>query len=281
VIRVLRPEFPGLSVVRMAQLLEVPRSLVYRVPVKAQEFSDVLQAIERLVVCFLGYGYRRVHRALALKGLKVGEYRTRKLMREHGLLARRARSRGVTRASARERRLANLVKGLKATAPNQVWVADTTLVRTQTGPVYLAAILDVYSRKAISWHLSRRNDEALVSTCLAKALHARKPSSGWIHHSDQGSTYTAQGYARLIRDHGGRQSLSAPGKPRDNAYVESFFRTVKLEEVDRNHYGSFLEAEAALESYLKGNYNPLRMHSSLGYMSPDQFEAQSNGEAQP
>lgn len=259
----------------MAQLLEVPRSLLYRKPVPKKEFADVLASIEKIVLTFLGYGYRRVLRTLR-RSLKVTEYRTRKLLRENGLNARRPRSRGVTRARLRDRRAANLLKGQRPTASNQIWVGDTTLVRTSSGPVYVAILLDAYSRKAISWHMSRRNDEALVRSCLEKALQARRPDAGWVHHTDQGSTYTAQSYVRRIREAGGRLSYSAPGRPQDNGMAESFMRTLKLEEVDRNRYETYLEAEASLERYMNTIYNQSRMHSALGYQSPDEFEAKES-----
>lgn len=262
----------------MSQLLGISRSLVYARR-KNKSRPELLLAIEELVVLFLGYGYRRVRRALEHNGIAVSEYEVRKLMKSHGLMARRPRSRGVTRPSARDRRAGNLLKGLSASAPNQIWVADTTLVRTASGPLYLAAMMDLFSRKAVAWHLSRRNDEELVRQCLLKAIQTRKPNLGWIHHSDQGSTYTASGYTKLIRDAGGRSSFSAPAKPRENAHMESFFRTLKLEEVDRNRYESFLEAQTSIERFIDTIYNQLRMHSSIEYMSPDQFESRITGEA--
>jgi len=256
----------------MCALLGVPRSLVYRRSSRAEK-PDILPVVERIVTMYLGYGYRRVFRDLLKQGVQVSEYRVRKFLRENGLSARRPRSRGVTRAGVRDRRAANLVKGHVAQGINEIWGADTTLIRTESGPLYLAAMLDLHSRKVVGWSLSRRNDEELVLACLKRALESRRPPAGWIHHSDQGSTYTASGYSRLIRDHGGRLSLSAPGKPRDNAHVESFFRTLKLEEVDRNRYESFLEAKASIEKFIEQIYNAARMHSSLEYMSPDQFES--------
>lgn len=262
----------------MAQLLGISRSLVYARS-SNEPSSQLLLAIEEVVVKFLGYGYRRVRRTLQREGMPVSEYEVRKVMREHGLLARRPRSRGVTRSNARDRRAGNLLKGLHAEAPNEIWVADTTLVRTNSGPLYLAALVDLFSRKVVGWQLSRRNDELLVRDCLFKALQSRKPNLGWIHHSDQGSTYTAAGYTKLIRDAGGKASFSAPGKPRDNAHMESFFRTLKLEEVDRNQYETFLEAQTALERFIQTIYNQQRMHSSIEYMSPDQFESRKTGEA--
>jgi putative transposase len=274
----LRADFPALSIHRMAQLLGVPRSLVYRKQ-RLNSEARALEAIERLVTVFLGYGYRRVCRALRTEGFELGERRVRRLMRENGLLARRPRSKGVTRPRPGDLRLANLIKEFRPSAPNQVWAADTTRIRTQTGPVYLASLLDLFSRKVVAFRLSRRNDEQLVRACLEAALEARRPGPGWIHHSDRGSTYTAAGYTRRIRNAGGRLSLAATGCPLENACAESFFRTLKLEEVDRNRYETFLELEASLEVYIDGIYNAQRMHSSLNYQSPDQFEQRHAGEA--
>jgi len=262
----------------MCQLLGVHRSLVYR---RAGRLArpPLLGCLERLVTTFLGYGYRRVHRALVRQGVEVSEYWVRKTMRQEGLQARRPRSRGITRARVLDRRAANLLKGLKPTRPDEVWAGDTTLIRTASGPVYLAGLIDVFTRRVVAWRLSRRNDAALTLACLNQALESRRPQAGWIHHSDQGSAYTAEVYVKRIRDAGGRLSLSKPGTPQENAYAESFFRTLKLEEVDRNHYETFLEAEAALESYIDDIYNNRRMHSSLGYLSPDEFENRFAGGA--
>lgn len=278
-IRVLRPMFPALSVHRMAQLLGVSRSLVYR-RVRLRQAPALLPVVEQIVMTFLGYGYRRVLRELRSQGYACTEYGVRQLLRKQGLLARRPRSRGVTRMGVRDLRAANLLKGLSVSTSDAVWVADTTHIRTQAGPLYLAVLMDLHSRKIVSWQLSRRNDEQLTRACLDQALQQRRPSPSWIHHSDRGSPYTALAYTRRIRQAGGKVSLSRPGCPLENAHVESFFRTLKLEEVDRNRYASFLEAETALESYIDGLYNARRMHSSLGYTSPDQFEALQTGEAQ-
>lgn len=276
-IRLLRAEFPGVSLHRMCQLLSVPRSLVYRKPVAAKT-SPVLDAVQALVLRFMGYGYRRVRLALRDQGHLVSEHHVRKLMHGHGLMARRPRSKGCTRSSAKDKRCGNLVKGLVPDGVNQVWVADTTQFVAGGTRLYLAAVMDLHSRMVVGWSLSRRNDEALVSACLRRALEQRRPDAGWIHHSDQGSTYLASGYAGLVRQMGGRQSLSAPASPRDNAHMESFFRTLKLEEVDRNQYESFLEAQSSLETYIQKIYNQERIHSALGYQSPQQFESRLHGE---
>jgi transposase InsO family protein len=275
-IRALRREFGGLSVHRMCALLGVSRALVYARS-RPKEPGLPLEAVEHLASRYLGYGYRRMTRALRCQGIATSEYAVRHFLREHGLLARRPRSRGLTRASSRDRRAGNLAKGMHPEGPNRLWGADTTRIRTESGPLYLAAMVDLYSRKVVGWKLSRRNDEALVAACLQAALEHRRPPLGWIHHSDQGSTYTAAGYTGRVRAAGGRLSLSAPGKPRDNAHVESFFRTLKLEEVDRNRYEDFRQAQQSIDQYIHDNYNATRMHSALEYMSPDQFESLYRG----
>jgi transposase InsO family protein len=262
----------------MCQLLDFPRSLLYRQPAHKKDHG-LLEHIERVVTAFQGYGYRRVHRQLVKEGVEASERQVRRILRDEGLLARRARSKGLTRARLQDRRAPNLAKDFQADAPNQIWAADTTQLSTASGPVYLACLVDVYSRRAVGWHLSRRNDMALVLACLNKALESRRPQAGWIHHSDQGSPYTAQDYVQRIRDRGGRLSLTRPGAPQENAYIESFFRTLKLEEADKNRYQGFLEAEAALSRFIEKFYNQERMHSRLGYLSPDEFERRHAGGA--
>jgi putative transposase len=255
----------------MCLLQGISRWLVYRRGCRRDDGSLLLE-IEEISVEYLGYGYRRVRLELARRGRACSEHLVRRLMRENGLMARRPKSKGVTRPRILDRRQANLVLGLKPDRQDQVWAADTTLVHVSGGSLYLAAVLDLFSRRVVGWHLSRRNDEQLTLACLAKALSQRRPALGWIHHSDRGSTYTSSAYVAAVRTAGGRLSLSQPGRPRENAYAESFFRTLKLEEVDRNRYESFLEAQSALGRYIESIYNRQRMHSSLGYTSPDQFE---------
>lgn len=276
-IRSLRSEFPKLSLHRMAQLLGVPRSMLY-LPESQAEQSPVLERVQELVMRFMGYGYRRVRLALVSEGVSVSEHHVRKLMREHGLLARRPRSKGCTRAGVRDVRCGNLVKNVCPQGPDMVWVADTTQFFAGGARLYLSVVMDLFSRQVVGWSLSRRNDEDLVRRSLCKALESRHPGSGWIHHSDQGSTYLAKGYVGFIRSMGGRQSVSAPGRPQDNAHMESFMRTLKLDEVDRNRYESFAEAHASLQTYIESIYNKERLHSSLGYKSPEQFESRFYGE---
>ncbi len=278
VIGSLREEFAGLSIHRMCQLLNVHRSLVYRVSGKRVS-SVPLDVVEQIVTRYLGYGYRRVHRELANQGIHKTQYSVRAFLRDQGLLALRPRSKGVTRSRVLDYRACNLLKGFKASCPDEVWVVDTTLIRTSSGPVYMASLLDIFARRLVAFSLSKRNDLTLTMDCLNKSLEARRPGLGWIHHSDQGSTYTAQAYVKRIRDAGGRVSYTKPGSPRENAYAESFFRTLKLEEVDRNQYQNLLEAEAAISAYVE-LYNSTRMHSGLGYKSPIEFEVRFVGGAE-
>jgi len=271
VIRELRSSFPQLSVHRMCVLLKVSRALVYQ-PVRDPSRPDLLSAIESIVTKFLGYGYRRVHHELANRGIQTSIYEVRTQMREHGLSARRPPSKGITRRNPRDRAHLNLMREFKPAAPDQVWAADLTQIRTNSGTVYMAALIDVFSRKVVGWHLSRNPDTKLALACLEKAIQSRRPAAGWMHHSDQGSTYTAVEYVSRVRAAGGRMSMSRPGRPTDNPFIESFYSTLKKEEVRPNHYSSFLEAESGLARYMS-LYNEERMHSSLGNVSPSQFEA--------
>lgn len=275
-IRELRPIFPQISVHRMCSLLKFSRARAYQ-PLLKKEESNLLRAIEKIVTTFLGYGYRRVHLELRNRGVSVSVYEVREMMRENGLLARRPRPKGITKRNPKDRTYRNLVKEFNPTAPNQVWSADLTQIRTASGVVYLAAILDIYSRRIVAWHISRNPDAKLALACLDKALAKRNPELGWVHHSDQGSTYTAREYVSRVRAAGGRMSMSRRGRPTDNPFIESFYNTLKKEEVRPNHYSTFLEAETSLDRYMQ-LYNAERMHSKIGNVSPDQFEARA-GEA--
>jgi putative transposase len=276
VIHLLRPEF-SLSQHRMAQILGVPRSLLYHKHAPPKE-AALLGKVQELVLRFMGYGYRRVLLALQAEGFEISQYKVRKIMREHGLRARRPRNQSRPKTDSKSSRMGNLFRREMPAECNKIWVADTTQLVAGKQLLYLAAVLDLHSRKVIGWSLSRRNDEALVLECLRSALETRRPPVGWIHHSDRGSTYLAGGYCGLIRQMGGLQSLSAPGRPTDNPHMESFFSTLKKEEIHLNQYDSFLEAKTSIETFIEHIYNQERIHSSLGYISPVQFESRLNGE---
>jgi putative transposase len=236
--------------------------------------NEVVAAIEEMILTFTGYGYRRVTAQLRKDGFRVGERTVRRLMKEHSLLCQIKRRWVATTDSDHGLRCyPNLCKGMATTGCNQLWVSDITYIRLPSGFCYLAAILDAHSRKAVAWHLSRSIDARLVLACLHKAIQTREPPAGWIHHSDRGVQYACRGYADVVLAAGGRLSMSSKACPYDNAKAESFFATLKKEEVHMESYQSFSEAELALERYIGNIYNARRLHSRLGYESPDQFEA--------
>jgi putative transposase len=272
-IPILQQEFPQASKVQLCRALGISRAEMYRKTAPSKD--ALLPAIERIITTFLGYGYRRVYKTLRKQGKRTSEYEVRKLMRENGLRTRRPKPTGITKRNPLADHHENLLRKYQPTKVDEIWVTDMTLVRTKSGACYLAAIEDLFSRKVVAWHLSRSPDLSLALACLEKALQRRRPVAGWIHHSDQGSVYTAPAYIATVRAAGGRMSMSRKATPTDNAHVESFFSTLKKEEVRRNRYDSFLELEASLGRYIDELYNRSRMHTSIGDVSPDEFEAQA------
>lgn len=270
-------EFPQVPALRLCSLLGVPRASYYRpVPVRQEPdwVCQVVAAIEEMILTFTGYGYRRVTVQLQRDGYAIGQKTVRRLMKEHSLLCQiRRRWVRTTDSSHGLVCYSNLAKGLVTTGCNQLWVSDITYIRLPSGFCYLAAILDAHSRKVVAWHMSRSIDAKLVLTCLEKALAKRNPPAGWIHHSDRGVQYACHGYVEAVAAAGGRLSMSSKACPYDNAKAESFFATLKKEEVHLDDYRSFPEAELATDRYIDQIYNSRRLHSSLGYESPDQFEA--------
>ena len=276
--RELAVEFPRVPVTRICTLLNVSRATYYR-PERVRQESDwvleVVARIEFLILKFTGYGYRRVTIQLQRDGYKVGQKSVRRLMKEHSLLCQiKRRWVRTTDSKHGHKCYPNLAKGFIPTERNQLWVTDITYIRLPSGYCYLATILDAYSRKAVAWHLSRSIDAKLVLAALEKALAKRNPPLGWIHHSDRGVQYACRGYAEAVLAAGGQISMSSKACPYDNAKAESFFATLKKEEVHLEDYRSFAEAELAVGRYIDNIYNAERLHSSLGYESPDQYEAQ-------
>lgn len=264
-------EYPDLSRVRLCRLLGISRSESYRKEVSKP--VSLTHAIEQIVQVFLGYGYRRVHLELLAQGHKVSSHQVRKTMREEGLCIRSTKAKGITRCNARDEKYENLLRKYEPVQIDEIWVTDMTLIRTRSGAVYLASMMDLFSRKIVSYSLSRSPDLILALKCLDKALEQRRPQLGWIHHSDRGSVYTATEYVSRVRAAGGRMSMSRPARPTDNPHAESVFATLKKEAVKGNRFESLIDVELSLGDYIDGIYNPKRMHSSLGYLSPDQFEA--------
>jgi putative transposase len=219
------------------------------------------------------YGYRRITAELHQRGFAVNHKRVLRMMREDNLLCVRSRSFVVTTDSRHRLPVyPNLAREIQPTAINQLWVADITYIRLRTEFVYLAVVLDAYSRRVIGWALGRTLEASLAVEALRMALIERKPPPGLVHHSDRGVQYASLDYTGLLKQHQATISMSRKGNPYDNAACESFMKTLKYEEVYRNEYRDFQEAQARLGEFLDRVYNQKRLHSALGYRSPAEFE---------
>ncbi|HEU5422494.1 MAG TPA: IS3 family transposase [Nitrolancea sp.] len=273
----LRASFPDLSVRRLCALLGTGRTWYYTRPTaeaRAARDTALRDAIERVVLDFPGYGYRRVAKALQRAGWEINHKRVLRVMREEALLCQLKRRFVVTTDAAHDcRTYPNLLAGLSIARLDQVWVADITYIRLPTAFAYLACVLDACSRRCIGWQLSRQIDTGLTLAALDHALAARRPVPGLIHHSDRGVQYASADYVARLEAAGCRVSMSAKGNPYDNARAESFFKTLKREEVSLQQYQTFAEAERNLTRFIEDVYNQKRLHSSLGYRPPAEFEA--------
>jgi putative transposase len=269
--------YPELSVRRLCELLDVNRAWFYArssQPTQAERDVELRDAIEQLVLEFPGYGYRRVTKALQREGWRVNHKRVLRVMRQESLLCVLKRAFVATTDSAHGfATYPNLLAGVELTGINQVWVADLTYIKLPTTFVYLACILDAYSRRCIGWHLSRTIDTQLTLAALEQALSTRQLQPGLIHHSDRGVQYASSAYVARLEQAEVRISMSGTGNPYDNAKAESFFKTLKREEVWLSQYRSFEEAESNLGKFIEDVYNVKRLHSSLGYLPPAEFEA--------
>lgn len=268
--------FPHLPIRQLCALFGVSRSWWYARPAPLEPSGEDLalrDAIERLVLDFPGYGYRRMTHALQRAGWSVNHKRVLRVMRQEALLCQLQRQFVVTTDSQHGyRTYPNLLAGRVVDGLDQVWVVDITYIRLPTGFVYLACVLDAFSRRCMGWHLSRTIDAALALVALDQAIAARQPAAGLIHHSDQGVQYASTVYVQRLEAIGAQVSMSAKGNPYDNAKAESFFKTLKKEEVYLKDYASFAEAQQNLAMFSEVVYNAKRLHSSLGYVPPNEFE---------
>jgi putative transposase len=269
----------GLTIQRMVELGRVSRSSFYRFDAEGKSTADrdmgLRDAIQRIALEWPCYGRPRITCELRRQGWTVNPKRVYRLMREDNLLCVRRRKFLVTTDSNHNRTVyPNLARKLVVTGLNQLWIADLTYIRLREEFVFLAAILDAFSRRVIGWALERTLDEELTLRALRMAVAQRRPAPGVVHHSDRGSQYASRDYVDLLTANQIRISMSRKGNPWDNAACESFMKTLKYEEVYRNEYRDLAEARASIGEFLEQVYNQKRLHSALGYVPPAEFEAQ-------
>jgi putative transposase len=245
----------------------------WRVPRQATPVEmELRDQMQKVALESPAYGYRRITHELQKRGFEVNHKRVLRMMREDNLLCVRRRGFVVTTDSRHNLPVyPNLAREMKPTAINQLWVADITYIRLRTEFVYLAVVLDAFSRRVIGWALGRTLEAELAVTALRMALIERQPSSGLVHHSDRGVQYASHDYTEMLKQHA-TISMSRKGNPYDNAACESFMKTLKHEEVYRNEYRDFHDARSSIGEFLERVYNRKRLHSALGYVPPAEFE---------
>ena len=234
---------------------------------------DLRDEIQRIALEWPCYGWRRVRAELRRRGWTVNHKRVRRMMREDNLLCLRRRKFVVTTNSNHTRPVyPNLASDLRLTGLNQLWVADITYIRLEGEFVYLAVVIDAFSRRVIGWALEHTVEDELTLNALRMALEARRPSAGLVHHSDRGSQYASGDYTDLLKTHGCQISMSHKASPWENGGCESWMKTLKSEEVYRQEYRSLAEARGSIERFIEKVYNQKRLHSALGYCPPAEFE---------
>lgn len=269
----------GLTVERMVKLARVSRASYYRSDENGESGSDsdmdLRDAIQRIALEWPSYGRRRITRELRRRGRAVNWKRVYRLMGEDNLLCVRKRKFVVTTDSNHGRKVyPNLARQMVLTDVDQLWRADITYIRLREEFVFLAVVLDAYSRRVIGWALDRTLEDELTLSALRMALSRRAVEPGLVHHSDRGSQYASGDYTELLKQNGVQISMSRKGNPWDNAACESFIKTLKYEEVHRNEYRDLAEARSEIGTFLENVYNQKRLHSALGYLPPAEFEDQ-------
>ena len=262
----------------MCDLLGESRASYYRhwqASAPREEETELRDRLQELALAHRPYGYRRLAVLLRREGRAVNRKRVLRLMREDNLLClrRRAFVPLTTLSDHAWPVVPNLVRRLQPTGPDQIWVADITYIRLREGFVFLAVVLDAFSRKVVGWAMADRLRAGLAVQALQQALAARRPAPGLIHHSDRGTQYACAEYRALLAQHGLQASMSRVGNPYDNAKAESFMATLKREQIDGRRYRDLAEARADIGVFIDTVYNINRLHSALGYRSPAEFEA--------
>jgi transposase InsO family protein len=271
----------------LCELLEVSRSGFYAWVDRAtprKKLADARLVLEIKAAMARGrgaYGSPRVHRELRARGIRVSKKRIERLMRENDLVARQKRRFVHTTDSRHDNPIAPNVldRGFDVKAANQAWVGDVTFIPTGEGWLYLAVILDLFSRRVVGWATSATNDRQLALCALEHALRARRPRAGLVHHTDRGSPYASDDYRAVLDRNAITASMSRTGDCYDNAVAESFFATLKAEHVDHEDFATQAIGTASIGDYVERFYNTTRRHSHLGYVSPIEFELRSQSAA--
>lgn len=260
----------------MCQLTGVSRASYYREWEKtagSEGETELRDQVQKVALRLRRYGRRRVIEELRRQGCMASKTKIRHILREDNLLAVRKRKFIVTTKKDNQFRVyPNLAEHLELTDINQLWVADITYIRLRNEFVYLAVVLDAFSRKVVGWALGRELKASLTLAALQKALDSRQPGPGLVHHSDQGSQYACHEYVSLLQRYQAFMSMSRPGRPWENGRCESFIKTLKEEEIDARPYGDMAELEQHIEEFVDQFYNRERLHSALGYQPPEEFE---------
>jgi transposase InsO family protein len=261
----------------MCRLGQVSRAGFYRHWQEREpraEETELRAAIQQIVLANRrNYGYRRVTRELHNRGWAVNHKRVARLMAEDNLLCLRKRRFVATTDSSHDLRVyLNLAARMQLTGIDQLWVADITYIRLAEEFLFLAVVLDAFSRRVLGWALDERLDAGLAIAALRQAIDLRQPAPGLVHHSDRGVQYASHAYVDLLLEHGIEPSMSRAGNPYDNAKCESFIKTLKQEEIYTRQYRDRADLEAHIGEFIERYYNRRRLHSALGYRSPEQFE---------